>query len=74
MVGLLEAIKNGEKSKEQVKRELKGMGRKARLQITKDYIVFPVLSGLAAAAVDAVLTSVASGKCFAINWLHWPSA
>jgi len=45
-----EAIRKGEKSKEQVRRELKGMARKARLQITKDYIVFPVLSGLAASA------------------------
>ena len=45
-----EAIKTGEKSKEQLLRELKGMARKGREQITKDYIVFPVLSGLAAAA------------------------
>ena len=45
-----EAIKTGEKSKEKIFRELKGMAKKGRQQITKDYIVFPVLSGLAAAA------------------------
>ena len=48
-----EAIKKGEKSKEQIRRELKGMARKGREQITKDYVVFPALSGLAATAVDA---------------------
>jgi linoleoyl-CoA desaturase len=52
-----EAIRKGEKSKEQVRRELKGMARKAREQITKDYIVFPVLSGLAATAADVVMAS-----------------
>jgi linoleoyl-CoA desaturase len=47
-----EAIKKGEKSKAQLKRELKGMARKGREQITKDYIVFPVLSALAATAAE----------------------
>jgi linoleoyl-CoA desaturase len=47
-----EAIKKGEKSKQQLRRELKGMAHKARLQITKDYVVFPLLSGLAAAAAE----------------------
>jgi fatty acid desaturase len=40
-----EAIRKGEKSKGQVKRELKGMGVKARTQIVKDYLAFPALSG-----------------------------
>jgi linoleoyl-CoA desaturase len=40
-----EAIKSGEKSKEQLLSELKGIGRKARRQIVKDYIAFPLLSG-----------------------------
>jgi linoleoyl-CoA desaturase len=57
-----EAIKKGEKSKEQVRRELKGMARKARLQITKDYIVFPVLSGLAAVAADVAAASLRSRR------------
>jgi len=52
-----EALKSGEKSKEQVRRELKGMAGKARLQITKDYITFPVLSGLASLAVEAAVAS-----------------
>ena len=40
-----EAIKSGEKSKAQVRRELRGMGHKAWRQIVKDYIAFPALSG-----------------------------
>ena len=36
-----EAIKKGEKSKEQIRRELKGMARKGRQQIIKDYIAWP---------------------------------
>lgn len=39
------AIKSGDKTKEQVRRELRGMGRKAWRQIVKDYIAFPALSG-----------------------------
>ncbi|MCW2594486.1 MAG: hypothetical protein JWP39_374 [Jatrophihabitans sp.] len=38
-------IKSGEKSKKQVWDELKGIGRKARRQILKDYIAYPALSG-----------------------------
>ncbi len=52
-----EAIKRGEKSKEEVVRQLKGMGGKARLQITKDYIVFPLISALVATGVEAALAS-----------------
>jgi fatty acid desaturase len=40
-----EAIKKGEKSKREVRRQLKGMAAKARSQIVKDYIAFPALSG-----------------------------
>src|SRR3954471_21447686 len=39
-----EAIKKGEKSKDAIKRELKGMARKGWLQISKDYLTFPALS------------------------------
>jgi linoleoyl-CoA desaturase len=43
-----EAIKKGEKSKAAIRRELKGIGRKAWLQVSKDYLTFPALSaGLA---------------------------
>src|SRR5256885_14844752 len=48
-----EAIKKGEKSKEQLKREVKGMLRKGRQQIVKDYIAWPLISALADAAVRA---------------------
>ena len=36
-----EAIRKGEKSKEQLKRELKGMAARRRQQIVKDYLAFP---------------------------------
>jgi fatty acid desaturase len=49
-----EAIKKGEKSKEAIRRELKGMARKGWLQISKDYITFPAISaGVAAGATAA---------------------
>src|SRR5256714_668263 len=48
-----EAIKKGEKSKDQLKREVKGMLRKGRQQIVKDYIAWPLISALADAAVRA---------------------
>jgi fatty acid desaturase len=42
-----EAIRTGKKSKAQVKRELAGIREKAKSQIVKDYIAWPLLSGLA---------------------------
>jgi len=48
-----EAIRTGTKTKEQVRRELKGMAGKARSQIVKDYIAWPLISGLASAAAEA---------------------
>jgi fatty acid desaturase len=50
-----EAIRKGEKSKSQVKRELKGIAGKARSQVVKDYIAWPLVSALAATAVDVVV-------------------
>jgi fatty acid desaturase len=47
-----EAIRKGDKSKEQVRKELKGMAGKARSQIVKDYVGWPLVSALAAAAFD----------------------
>src|SRR4051794_25792978 len=52
-----EAIKKGEKSKEQLRRELKGMMRKGRQQIVKDYIAWPAISALATAAVQTAIES-----------------
>jgi linoleoyl-CoA desaturase len=40
-----DAIRSGRKDKKQVLDELKAIGQKARRQITKDYIVYPALSG-----------------------------
>ena len=50
-----DAIKSGEKSKAEVRRQLKGMAGKARSQIVKDYVAWPLISGLAMAAVDLAL-------------------
>ena len=52
-----EAIKKGEKSKEQLRREVKGMLRKGREQIVKDYLAWPLISALANAAVHAGLAA-----------------
>jgi fatty acid desaturase len=52
-----EAIRTGEKSKEKVKREVKGMAVKGRTQIVKDYIAFPVLSGLLNVAADLAIAA-----------------
>jgi fatty acid desaturase len=42
----LEAVKKGEKSKKDLQREMKGIWGKARNQIVKDYIAFPLLSAI----------------------------
>jgi linoleoyl-CoA desaturase len=54
----LEAVRSGEKSQKEVLHELKGIAGKARTQITKDYIAWPLVS---AAVVGAV------------HWLIGPS-
>jgi fatty acid desaturase len=46
-----DAIKSGEKSKAEVKRQLKGMSVKARTQIVKDYLAFPIVSTAIAGSV-----------------------
>jgi fatty acid desaturase len=48
-----DAIKSGEKSKEQLIEELKAIGVKARRQAVKDYIAFPLLSAAIAGAIGA---------------------
>ena len=57
-----EAIRKGEKSKQQIRRELKGMARKGRQQIIKDYIAFPAVSGLAATGVELALAAARSAR------------
>jgi NADPH-dependent stearoyl-CoA 9-desaturase len=48
-----EAIRKGEKSKKQLRRELKGIAGKARSQIVKDYIAWPLVNALGMAALQA---------------------
>jgi linoleoyl-CoA desaturase len=49
-----EEIRKGRKPKKALKRELKGMARKARLQVQKDYLAYPALTaGINAAAALA---------------------
>jgi fatty acid desaturase len=50
-----DAIRKGHKPKHQVKRELKGIAGKAKSQVVKDYIAWPLVSVLAATAVDVVV-------------------
>jgi fatty acid desaturase len=53
-----EAIRKGTKSKAQVKREVEGIKAKAKSQVVKDYVAWPLISGLAAATFDLALESV----------------
>jgi linoleoyl-CoA desaturase len=57
-----EAIRSGTKSKAQIKRELAGIRGKAKSQVVKDYVAWPLLSGLAMAAVDATLEARSGGR------------
>jgi linoleoyl-CoA desaturase len=56
-----EAIRTGKKSKAQIKRELAGIRGKAKSQIVKDYVAWPLLSGLAMAALDATVEARRGG-------------
>jgi fatty acid desaturase len=49
------AIRAGEKSIEQVRKELRGIAGKALLQIRKDYIAWPILSGVVMTLVDVAV-------------------
>ena len=52
----LEALRKGEKSQKDVLHDLKGIWGKARNQIVKDYIAFPLLSSLLMAYADRNLS------------------
>jgi NADPH-dependent stearoyl-CoA 9-desaturase len=54
------AIRAGEKDGKQLRNELKGIAGKARTQITKDYLAWPVLSGLVMTAVEAAVIAATS--------------
>jgi len=53
----LEAIRAGEKSKEKLVKDLKGIAAKARTQIVKDYAAWPLVSGLVMLGLDALAVS-----------------
>ncbi len=55
-----EAIRKGEKGAKQLRRELKGIAGKARAQITKDYIAWPLISGLVMTAIEAAVIAARS--------------
>jgi NADPH-dependent stearoyl-CoA 9-desaturase len=50
-----EAIRKGEKSMDKVRKELIEIAGKARTQIQKDYIAWPLISGLVMTAVEAAV-------------------
>ena len=56
----LEAVRKGEKEPKQVLKELVGITGKMRLQITKDYVAWPLISGLICLGIDLALA--AAGK------------
>jgi fatty acid desaturase len=48
-----DAIRAGEKDMKQLRKELKGIAGKARAQIVKDYIAWPLISGVVMTAIEA---------------------
>ncbi len=52
------AIRAGEKSIKQVRKEVRGILGKARTQIQKDYAAWPLMSGLVMTALDAALLAL----------------
>jgi linoleoyl-CoA desaturase len=65
-----EAIRTGEKSMRQVKRELKGIAGKARDQFVKDYVAWPLVSALASAAVGAAVEAMKPAPTRAVGGLR----
>jgi NADPH-dependent stearoyl-CoA 9-desaturase len=53
----LEAVRAGDKSHKEVLKELKGISYKMRLQVTKDYIAWPLISGIVMLGVDFALAA-----------------
>jgi NADPH-dependent stearoyl-CoA 9-desaturase len=54
----IEAIRAGEKDKDKLVEELKGIAGKARAQVVKDYIAWPLISALAAGAAGAAVAAI----------------
>jgi fatty acid desaturase len=51
------AIRKGEKTLEQVRSELRGIAGKARAQVVKDYVAWPLISGLVMLAIETAVLS-----------------
>ena len=58
----LEALRKGEKAKEQLRKDLKGIAGKARTQIVKDYVAWPLVSALASAAVGTAVEAALDSR------------
>jgi linoleoyl-CoA desaturase len=54
----LEAVRAGEKDMKEVLKDLKGIAGKARTQIVKDYLAWPLISGLVMTGIEAAVISV----------------
>jgi NADPH-dependent stearoyl-CoA 9-desaturase len=54
----LEAVRAGDKSHKDVLKEIKGISYKMRLQVTKDYIAWPLISGMVMLGLDFALTAL----------------
>jgi linoleoyl-CoA desaturase len=52
-----EAIRRGEKDMKEVRKDLKGIAGKARTQIQKDYVAWPLISGLVMTGIEAAIFS-----------------
>src|SRR4051812_14037925 len=57
----LDAVRAGEKSHKQVLQEVVGISGKMRTQAVKDYIAWPVLSGLVGLGIDAAIVAAQDG-------------
>src|SRR5919112_805982 len=53
----LEAVRSGEKSQKEVLKDLAGISGKMRTQVVKDYIAWPILSGIVGVAIDAAMAT-----------------
>jgi linoleoyl-CoA desaturase len=53
----LDAVRAGEKEHKEVLKDLKGIAGKARAQVVKDYVAWPLISALVMAGIDAMLAA-----------------
>src|SRR5947209_11632777 len=51
----LDALRAGKKSHKELRKDLKGIAGKARLQIQKDYIAWPLISGLVMTGIETAI-------------------